>query len=97
MSSEKVKEITKEQAEEIIGGDFAATIRMGELTIQCNNCGPIGPITDMTTDRYLINDLDELILEGTCDKCGTRVARYFDTGENSNIPKRTKNHFRSLL
>jgi hypothetical protein len=74
-------EITKEQAEEILGENCIERMRIGEITIRCNNCGPIGPITDMTTDRYILNDLNDVILEGTCNNCHARIARYFETGE----------------
>ena len=83
-------EITKEQAEEILGNDYAEALRIGEITVHCGNCGPFGPITDMTTDRYLLNDLGDVILEGTCDKCGAKVARYFETGENPKSFKTAK-------
>lgn len=86
-NNERKIEITKEQAEEILGDDCVEKIRIGEITAQCNNCGPIGPITDMTTDQYLLNDLGDVILEGKCNKCGVRVARYFETGEDPKSQK----------
>lgn len=85
--NDKKIEISKEQAEEILGGDFAATMRMGELTVRCNNCGPFGPTTDMTTDRYMLGDLYDVILEGICNNCHARIARYFETGDNEESKK----------
>lgn len=94
--NDKKIEISKEQAEEILGGDFDATMRMGELTVRCNNCDPFGPTTDMTTDLYILNDLYDVILEGTCNNCHARIARYFETGEVEESKKKAmeiwKNH-----
>lgn len=87
-------EITKEQAEEILGPDCREILRVGEITVYCNHCGPIGPITDMTTDKYLLNNLGDVIIQGTCDKCNARVARYFETGENPKSLKIAKEYLK---
>jgi hypothetical protein len=80
-NNKKEIEITKEQAEKILGDDCIERMRIGEITVYCNNCGPVGPITDMTIDRYILNDLNDVILEGTCNNCNARITRYFETGE----------------
>lgn len=92
-NKEEKIEITKEQAEEILGDSCVEKLRVGEITVRCNSCGPIVQITDMTTDRYLLNNLGDVIIEGTCDKCGARVARYFETGENPKSLKIARKHF----
>jgi len=89
-------EITKEQTEVILGNNYAEKLRVGEITVHCNNCGPFAPITDMTTDRYLLNDLGDVVIEGTCDKCEARVARYFETGENPQSLKIAKEIFKNV-
>lgn len=86
-NNNKKIEITKEQAEEVLGENCIERMRIGELTVHCNNCGQVGPITDKTTNRYLLNNLYDVILEGTCDKCNARIARYFESGENEKSKK----------
>ncbi len=39
-------------------------------------------------DNIYVNELFDVILEGKCDKCGEKVARYFETGErDENVEK----------
>ena len=47
-------------------------------------------IVDYKENIY-VNDLFDVILEGKCDECGKKVARYIETGEHDeNVEKLKK-------
>jgi peptide methionine sulfoxide reductase MsrB len=87
MSSEKVKEITKEQAEEILNAGISGEMRYGDVPVRCNYCSVFSPIKNMKIEKYSLNDLHDVIVEGKCGNCGGRIARYFETGENEESRK----------
>ncbi|MBF8249580.1 MAG: hypothetical protein HW400_181 [Candidatus Levybacteria bacterium] len=46
----------------------------------CSNCNTNYASTIVNYEIYL-NDLNDIILKGFCDKCGSRMNRYLETGE----------------
>lgn len=86
-SDDKKIEITKEQAEEILDAGSPREFRWGDVPVRCNHCSTFGPIKDMKIEKYSLNDLNDVIVEGKCSNCGGRIARYFETGENKESEK----------
>lgn len=85
MNTKKKIRISREKAIDTIAGkDPLATLRMCELTFDnCVKCKPEEHHhRGMTIDEYFTNDLGDLILEGTCDKCGEKAVRYLEIDES---------------
>ena len=65
----------------IMGSDF---YRFGGLVsnVYCSTC----PEHETTIINYeiFLNDMNDIILQGKCKRCGEPVARYIETGENKN-------------
>lgn len=81
LSDDKKIEITKEQAEEILDAGSPKEMRYGDVPVRCNHCKIFGPIKNMKIEKYFLNDLKDVIIEGKCSSCGGRICRYFETGE----------------
>lgn len=45
-------------------------------------CGYCGDGVGMVGYKIFMNDLNDTILKGKCSKCGGKVVRYLETGEN---------------
>ncbi len=84
---DKKIEITKEQAELILNAGATERMRWEDVPVKCNHCSVIGPIKYMKIEKYCLNDLNDVIVEGKCSNCGGRIARYFETGENEESRK----------
>ena len=54
----------------------------------CPDCDK-SKIIDYENSIY-VNDLFDMILEGKCDKCGKKVARYIETGEHDENMEKLK-------
>ncbi len=82
LDEKKKIEISREKAIDVIGGkDPLATLKICELTFDdCKKCDLVKHHhRGMSIDKYFVNELGDLILKGTCDKCGTKVTRYLKT------------------
>jgi len=78
----KEKKITREQAEEILGEKVEEILKISEITVYCPNCTPRNDrVVDMDTGEYFLDDLNDIILKGTCQNCGHKVIRRIETGE----------------
>lgn len=50
--------------------------------VYCGNCYQDSSTTTIVDYEIFLNDLNDLLLKGTCKRCGGPVARYIETGES---------------
>ena len=74
--------ISRKIAEEILAGD-AGFLEIARTSVFCMVCFPTtNKSVAMRVERYELNDLGDIILEGNCEICHGKVARYIESGEN---------------
>lgn len=78
---DKKIEITKEQAEEILDAGSPRDFHWGDVPVRCNHCHASNQIKNIQIEKYGLNDLYDVIVEGKCASCGGRIWRYLETGE----------------
>lgn len=76
----KEVEIAKADLRLILGDDFAFFEQKIVPNCYCYSCN--GPYNSTITSYTIyLNDLNDIILKGFCEKCGGPVNRYMETGE----------------
>lgn len=88
----KEKKISREIAEEIMADDLDF-MEIARTSVFCHNCySKTNKSVSMKIEEYLLNNLCDIILDGKCEVCGGRVARYIESGENPKSQKIAKGH-----
>lgn len=78
----KEKEIDEIEARNLFD-DNGQTLRMAELTSFCSNCFPNNHNkVELAIEKYFLDDLGNLILEGKCQNCGQVTRRLIEKKEN---------------
>lgn len=73
-------EITKEDIKLILNDDFAFFEEKIVPNCYCSNCK--SPYNSTITNYTIyLNDLNDVILKGFCEKCGNPINRYMEIGE----------------
>lgn len=86
--------ITKEVTEKIMADDIDF-IEIARTSVFCHNCYPkTNKSVSMKIKEYLLNDLGDIILQGTCENCKSKVARYIESGENPKSLKIAKKYLK---
>lgn len=80
MSSKKQIKITKEDLMAIYGKDYRLFEEKIIPNCYCHKCQTPYQST-IANYEILLNDLNDIVLEGFCAKCGSRMNRYLETGE----------------
>jgi len=76
-----MKEIDEVEARNLFD-DNGQTLRVAELTFFCPNCFPNDhKKVELDIEKYFLDDLGDVILEGKCKNCGQKVIRRIETGE----------------
>lgn len=89
---EKKIKITQEIAEEIMGKDIEF-LKIARTNVFCHTCYTLkNKPTSMKIEKYELNDLGDIILQGICENCGEKVARYIESGENPESLKVAKKY-----
>lgn len=73
-------EITQEDLKFILGDNypsFEEKIIPGCFCGQCHTAYQ----SKIINYKFFLNDLNDIILRGFCEKCGNRINRYVETGE----------------
>lgn len=82
MREKKEITINKEIVEEIMA-DKVDFIEIARTSVFCHFCQHSkNKNVSMKIDEYLLNDLGDIIIKGTCETCGGNCARYIECGEN---------------
>ena len=89
MSSKKQIKITKEDLITIHGKDYPLFEEKIIPNCYCGKCKTPYQSIIVNYEIYL-NDLNDIILEGFCAKCGNRIGRYLETGEVPEYQERIK-------
>lgn len=84
----KIK-ITKDSLITILGDDYSSFKQKIIPNCNCFKCNSGYRSTIIDYDIFL-NDLNDIILEGFCAKCGGPINRYLETGEVDKYAKRIK-------
>jgi len=80
MSNKKQIKISKEGLVAIYGADYHFFEEKIVPNCRCAKCNT--SYTSTIIDyKIFLNDLDDIILEGFCEKCGSRINRYLETDE----------------
>ncbi|MEX2594961.1 MAG: hypothetical protein WD426_19515 [Anditalea sp.] len=85
-------EITLEDIELIMGDRFSFFPEILDSCF-CVNCE--SHQTSIINYKAYLNNLQDIILEGQCVKCGRPVGRYMETGENKESVETAK-HIRNI-
>jgi hypothetical protein len=80
MSNKKQIKITQEDLAAIYGKDYHVFEEKIIPNCYCHICQTSYRSTIVKYEIFL-NDLNDIILEGFCAKCGSRMNRYLETGE----------------
>lgn len=80
MSNKKQIKISKEDLRNIYGDGFQSFKEKIIPNCWCGKCNPSFPST-IINYKIFLNDLNDIILEGSCAKCKSSVNRYLETGE----------------
>lgn len=80
MSNKKQIKITKEDLVAIYGKDYPMFEEKIIPNCYCHTCQTPYQSTIVQYEIF-VNDLNDLILQGLCEKCGSRINRYLETGE----------------
>ncbi|MBP6698409.1 MAG: hypothetical protein KA175_12375 [Flavobacteriales bacterium] len=80
------KEITRFEMMRVFDGD-EAWVRTLEETIFCT-CN--APVKRLIAYKVFVNDLNDVVMRGTCSACGHLAARYAETGEVPELTARVK-------
>ncbi|PIS31667.1 hypothetical protein COT42_00450 [Candidatus Saganbacteria bacterium CG08_land_8_20_14_0_20_45_16] len=84
------KQITLVQVRTIMADDFKNFSKiLGNVF--CSKCG----VTLFTAYRIFLHSSGDIILRGVCSKCGKKVVRVMETGENQAAAKRAEKIFNS--
>lgn len=95
MRQEKEIKITKEIAQEIMADDVDF-IEIARTNVFCHFCHHMkNKNVSMKIKEYLLNDLGDIILKGTCETCGNSCARYIECGENPKSQKIAKKYLKN--
>lgn len=76
---DKMLEIDIEDVEMIMGDEFKFFKKIVQSSY-CSHCTPRGTVTIVNYKAYL-NDLNDILLKGQCNKCGHPINKYIETGE----------------
>ena len=79
--------LTLPQLKTIWGKDWDFFVEKIIPNCFCHTCKEVVTIVDF---KIVVNDLNDVILEGKCAVCGDPVNRYTETGENEDYVKRIK-------
>lgn len=79
-------EISEARLKGIFGDEWVRSEEKILNNVYCSHCKSNYNST-IVNYKIFINDLNDVIFEGFCKKCGHGVARYAETGEN---PRHTK-------
>ena len=80
MSNKKQIKITKEDLGVIYGRDYHFFEEKIIPNCYCPKCKTPYQSTIVNYEIFL-NDLNDILLQGFCDKCGSHMNRYLETGE----------------
>jgi predicted metal-binding protein len=87
MSAKNKVEITESDLKSILGNDFLDFEKKVISNVYCGNCD--SPYSSTTINYHIfLNDLNDIILEGFCKKCGHPVSRYVEAGEVTKYQER---------
>ncbi len=87
MSNKKQIKITKDDLITIYGSDYRLFEKKIISNCYCGKCNSKYQSTIINYEIFL-NDLNDIILEGYCARCGSPVNRYLETGDMLKFQKR---------
>lgn len=94
LDKEKEIKITRKIAEEIMADDLDF-MEIARTSVFCHFCHHNkNYIVSMNIEEYLLNDLGDIVLKGTCQTCGEKCARYMECGENPKSLKIAKKYLK---
>jgi transcription initiation factor IIE alpha subunit len=79
--------LTLPQLKAILGKDWDSFMEKIIPNCLCPTCNKVVTIVDF---KIVVNDLNDVILKGSCAGCGDPVNRYMETGENEEYVRRIK-------
>jgi len=86
--SKKEVEITQKQLEDVIGKNWSSYSKILD-NCYCR-CDKENPITTIIDYKIFAIDAYDIVLKGKCKKCGNRVNRVTETGDNPEYVRRIK-------
>ena len=85
------REINLDQVKQIMQEDFKHFPEVLD-NVFCSNC----IVTTIKDYLIYLDALGNIILQGICSKCGKKVARFIETGDNPKKAKRAKKIYGKL-
>lgn len=89
MFSRKQQELTKEDLQYILGEDLDDFEKIITPRCYCGHC-ETNYLSIIINYKIFLNDLNDVILQGFCKKCGSPMGRYIETGEVDKYQERIK-------
>ncbi len=86
--NKKEIEITQKQLENVIGENWSSYSKiLDNCYCRCDEEYPIAAIVDY---KIFVIDAYDIVLKGKCKKCGNRVNRVTETGDNPEYVRKIK-------
>ena len=81
MASELEVRISEDQLRFIYGDEYDFFVNKILPNCYCGQCADSGYHSTITNYEAFLNDLNDVILQGFCGKCGSKIGRYLEMGE----------------
>ena len=87
MKSQIYIHLSDDDVHYIVGKDYQTIKHILKTNVYCPHSDS-HRVSGMNVKDIILNDINDIVFHGTCIKCGNKVARYIETGENSEYVKR---------
>ena len=81
--------ITEEDLRHIVQDEFPIILSLALHHAYCGTCFGQHEV-EMVDYQIKLNDLNDVLFQGTCNTCGGRMARYVETGERESFARRAE-------
>ncbi len=89
MRKETTISINEEDLKFIVQEEFEQIVDLAKHNSYCRNCFQKNKV-EMINYSLALNDLNDVIFQGTCKTCGSNIARYVEIGEQPKFRMRTE-------
>lgn len=79
--------LTMEELKALCGDQFLKILQVATKNVYCRTCAG-GYNQEMTDYEVRVNHLGDLLFDGLCATCGSKVGRYVETGEQQEFHKK---------
>ncbi len=89
MRKEIEVQITEDDLKFIVEDEFDQIVDLARKNSFCSRCHGKNKV-EMIDYKLILNDLNDVIFQGKCKSCNSKIARYVEIGEQMKFQMRTE-------